>query len=156
MHQLPRRSRLSSKTAFPRTWASGLVQDQQSIACPAGSGVGSRLGVQGSNGSATLEGPGSQTKCLPETPTAQLRQPLITMLIFTLNINQAFVYVFYVLCVYSRIFNCRQKVTYSLFIPNKACMAIWKGWHLSFFPTLAKLYPTHCESMKQNHRAQRN
>lgn len=75
-------------------------------------------------------------------------QPFITMLIFTLNINQAIIYVFYVLCIYSRIFNCRQKVTYSLFILNKASMAIWKGWHLSFLPTLAKLYPSHCKSMK--------
>ena len=65
------------------------------------------------------------------------------MLIFILNINQAIIYGFYVLCIYSRIFNCRQKVTYSLFILNKASMAIWKGWHLSFLPTLAKLYPSH-------------
>lgn len=51
-------------------------------------------------------------------------QPFIIMLIFILNINQAIIYVFYVLCIYSRIFNCRQKVTYSLFILNKASMAI--------------------------------
>lgn len=51
-------------------------------------------------------------------------QPFITMLIFSLNINQAIIYVFYVLCIYSGIFNCRQKVTYSLFIPNKASMVI--------------------------------
>lgn len=54
-------------------------------------------------------------------------QPFITMLIFILNINQAIIYVFYVLCIYSGIFNCRQKVTYSLFILNKASIAIWKA-----------------------------
>lgn len=54
----------------------------------------------------------------------QRLQPFITMLIFILNINQAIIYVFYVLCIYSRIFNCRQKVTYSLFILNKASVAI--------------------------------
>lgn len=51
-------------------------------------------------------------------------QQFITMLILILNINQAIIYVFYVLCFYSRIFNCRQKVTYSLFILNKARMVI--------------------------------
>jgi hypothetical protein len=54
----------------------------------------------------------------------QHSQPFITMLIFILNINQAIIYVSHVLCIYSRIFNCRQKVTYSLFIQNKASVAI--------------------------------